>query len=246
MTEKLKRGVLVVDETTTSATIEEETSVVSGLEDKPPRSVVTCSSLASFFYEAVGDARQNQGLEATDETSYYVVSLLESFAQADLLYGVGEEGRRRDEALALLMARAMSSSSGDRINEFRRLGDMSLFISGFFSDSLRRGTVGVTYYVSMGQSAYASLSSMLRARRGKGARVYQDLYNELSETFGGWVEVLREVSATSNMSASPSDMCSGELFERWQSSGQHVSELASELLKRGLWPGNLKPTLKPG
>ena len=40
----------------------------------------------------------------------------------------------------------------------RQIGDVSLFISGFFSDSLRRKLVDVDYYVSIGGYAYNALS----------------------------------------------------------------------------------------
>ncbi|MEL6177849.1 MAG: hypothetical protein AAFS10_02800, partial [Myxococcota bacterium] len=133
MTEKLKQ-----------ASVQPGTSIVQGDTTAEPvdptgsSSVVTCASLASYFYEKVDDAKQNQGLEATDETSYYVVTLLESFAQADTLYGVDADGHRRDEALAMILAKAVESNSNDTIGHYRRLGDTSLFISGFFGDSLRR------------------------------------------------------------------------------------------------------------
>lgn len=199
--------------------------------------VVTYESLASYFYEKVGDAKQNQGLEATDETSYYVINLLESFAQADMLYGVDAEGNRRDEALAMILAKAVSSHPGETIGHYRRLGDMSLFISGFFADSLRGRSVGVAYYVDMGQGAYASLSSMMRSRRSSGAEVYRKLYGELSESFADWVEVLREVSESSQLSTPPEEEETDALFERWQRArGRRASQLASAMMRRGFFP----------
>jgi hypothetical protein len=168
--------------------------------------VLPCTSLASYFRSAVGKARQNQGLEATDTAEYYVVNVLESFADADQLFGVDEDGNRVDEAMAITLCKALDSHYHEKINHFRQLGDRSLFISGFFADSLRRRSVGVTYYIDMGQGAYSSLAGLMRNR---GGAVFKDLYSELAGRFSQWVEVLREVSEETKLSAAPQDQPRG-------------------------------------
>ena len=60
-------------------------------------------------------------------------------------------------------------------------------MSGFFSDSLRRRTVDVDYYVSMGEYAYGSLS-----RRDEDA--FAEVFGELARNFVGFMDVLADVS----------------------------------------------------
>lgn len=197
--------------------------------------VLTCTSLAAYFHETLNQARANQGLETTDATAYYVVNLLDSFAQADRLYTLSPEGRREDEALAQLLARAVESQPGERAEHYRRLGDVALFVSGFFADSLRRRPVGVAYYVDMGQGAYASASGLMR--RGSGAQALRALLSELAASFEGWVEVLREVSEEVRLSDPPARQGLDELFERWQRArGERAGALSTALLKRGALP----------
>ena len=69
----------------------------------------------------------------------------------------------------------------------RSLGDFSLFMSGFFSDSFRRRAVDVDYYVSMGEYAYGSLS-----RRDEDA--FAEVFGELARKFVGFMDVLADVS----------------------------------------------------
>ena len=73
----------------------------------------------------------------------------------------------------------------------QRIGDVALFISGFFADSLAHKAVDVDYYVHMGGSAYGSLSEEVRGTfRGN---AFADIYRELAVKFQVLVDVLNEV-----------------------------------------------------
>jgi len=198
--------------------------------------LITYTSLAAWFQQLVVNARENQGLTVSPTSEYYVVSVLEGFADGDELFGLDDDGRRRDEALARILEAAVYAPGHDRIHHYRRLGDVALFVSGFFADSLRRRTVGVPYYVGMGQAAYGALSSMFRS--GATASTFREVFEELADTFPAWVDVLREVSERSRISATPDEMDTSELVERLgRARGQRVSDLSMALLRRGVWPG---------
>ena len=64
----------------------------------------------------------------------------------------------RREPLAFRLGRALETGGSEQRARLRSLGDFSLFMSGFFSDSFRRSLVDVDYYKSMGEYAYGSLS----------------------------------------------------------------------------------------
>jgi hypothetical protein len=65
---------------------------------------------------------------------------------------------------------------------------VSLYVAGFFQDSLNRKLVDVDYYIGMGGAAYQQVA----------VRTYEDtlrdLYLELADKFGAFVDVLAEVS----------------------------------------------------
>jgi hypothetical protein len=95
----------------------------------------------------------------------------------------------------------------------RRLGDVALFIGGFFAQSLVRKLVDVDYYIAMGGTAYSALSESLRRERTQWHGV---VFNELARKFPGFVDVLAEVSA----SAQPgSDTDILRLSEIWLRTG---------------------------
>src|SRR4030095_13474592 len=81
------------------------------------------------------------------------------------------------------------------------LGDFSLFISGFFQDSLSRKLVDVDYYISMGEGAYQQLSS-LRAFR-KQQELFSMIFSELASRFVQWVDVITAVREVSHIHSKP-------------------------------------------
>src|SRR5437016_503173 len=104
----------------------------------------SAGSLSEFFKDAVERALRNQKVETTELTEFYLVQLLSEFAHAP----------RSDEALALQVCEGLSAAPVARAQKLREVGDTSLFISGFFPDSLNRSLVDVDYYIGMGEIAY--------------------------------------------------------------------------------------------
>jgi hypothetical protein len=155
-------------------------------------------------------------------TTYYVVSLLAAFA--NLKSSGAGEAMVSNEPLGIKLVRALQSSgSGQRVG-LRQVGDVSLFVSGFFSDSLRRSLVDIDYYVSIGGYAYASLGR-------DGDDPLAETFEELSEKFVSFVDVLAEVSERSSLTRN-SDLL--RLYERWLRTGSKRN--GDLLVERGLIP----------
>ena len=137
---------------------------------------------AEYFKELIESARARQHLRAGEFTSYYLVNLLCQFVRPDAREAFTEDG----EPLAIRLTRALQTAGPAPRARLRRLGDFSLFMSGFFADSLRRRTMDVDYYVSMGEYAYGSLS-----RHDEEA--FSDVFGELARKFVGFMDVLAHV-----------------------------------------------------
>ena len=203
----------------------------------PEAPVVQYTSVAAYFHEQVVAARTDQGLAATQPAEFYVVTMLESFTHADTFYRVDESGKRDLEALAGILLKACDETTpGKQLNHYRRLGDLALYLAGIFADSLRRTSVGLSYYIQMGQAAYATL-----AHHGQNTNeALRDIFGELSQTFTAWVEVLRQLGEDFGFASRAHALETSELFERWQNAPrQRALELSGELLKRGVMPSGL-------
>jgi hypothetical protein len=152
-----------------------------------------------YFRELVETAMQHQRLAAREMTSFYLVNLLAGFMHLD------RRGRQDTEPLGIRLAKALQAGGSVQRDGLRDVGDRSLFISGFFSDSLNRSLVDVDYYIALGERAYGSL-----ARQSDDA--FADVFDELSEKFSGFVDVLGEVSERTAL-ASNTDLL--RLYEKW-------------------------------
>ena len=175
---------------------------------------------AAYFKELVDSALTRQHVQAGDLTAYYLVNLLCQFVRPDARSATALDS----EPLAIRLTRALQTGGSEQRARLRSLGDFSLFMSGFFSDSLRRRTVDVDYYVSMGEYAYGSLS-----RRDEDT--FADVFGELARKFVGFTDVLADVSERTGVTSS-ADLL--RLYEKWLRTGS--SRDGKKLIGLGIVP----------
>lgn len=176
-------------------------------------------SPAEYFKELVEASLARQRLQAGDLTAFYLVNLLCQFVRLD-----ARTHTERDAPLALRLARALDSGGSEQRERLRQLGDFSLFVSGFFSDSLQRRAVDVDYYVSMGEYAYGSLGR-------RDADAFGEVFAELSRKFVGFMDVLSDVSDRTGLSSSTDVM---RLYEKWLRTGS--PRASQQLIDKGIVP----------
>jgi hypothetical protein len=181
-------------------------------------------SAVEYFKELVDEALARQHVSAGELTSFYVVHLLASFVRRRD-HQPSDSGSPNDaEPLALRLAQALESGGVRQRTTLREIGDLSLFVSGFFSDSLNRKLVDVDYYVTIGGHAYNALSRHETDQ-------LSPVFAELAEKFVGFVDVLSEVSERT-FCASNADLL--RLYEKWLKTGSRRS--GQLLVERGVVP----------
>ena len=179
--------------------------------------MVRRESAIEYFKELVDGALARQGIVAGELTAFYVVQLLTGFLQRPAADDA--------EPLALKLARALESGGSQQRASLKEIGDVSLFISGFFADSLRRKLVDVDYYVSIGGCAYNVL-------RRQETDTFSPVFAELADNFVSFVDVLSEVSERSACASNNMDLL--RLYERWLKTGSARS--GQLLVERGVVP----------
>jgi hypothetical protein len=199
------------------------------LSEQPVANLVHVENLREFFMESVGTAMESNRLSADGNTAHYVVNLLTLFARAEAFHDPDDTSPHR-KPLALMLADALDATTVDeRLFRLQRLGDMSLFIAGFFADDLQRSVVDLDYYISMGGGAYSSLSQQSRGTF-KG-RAFGPVFAELGAKFHRFVDVLNDVRSQAGSSRDTDVM---RLYEVWLKTG---SARAERLLRRaGIHP----------
>jgi len=182
-------------------------------------SVFRRESAVEFFKELVDGALAHQRLAANEMTAFYVVQLLASFVD----HSPAKDGQP-EVPLAVRLACALECGGAQQRSSLKQIGDRSLFISGFFSDSLNRTLVDVDYYVSIGGCAYNALSR-------NETDTFSPVFAELAEKFVGFVDVLSEVSERTSC-ASNSNLL--RLYEKWLRTGSPRS--GQLLVEHGVVP----------
>lgn len=175
-------------------------------------------SAVEYFKELVDGALSHQGLATQELTAFYVVQLLTSFLQRP------PSDAADDTPLGLRLARALESGGIRQRTSLKHIGDVALFVSGFFSDSLNRKLVDVDYYVSIGGCAYSALSRVE-------TDTFSPVFAELGTKFVGFVDVLSEVSERTSCSCN-ADLL--RLYEKWLKTGSRRS--GQLLVERGIVP----------
>ncbi len=153
------------------------------------------------FKGLIKSAFEHQRLETDEMAEYYLSSLLASY--------VTSENMSR-EPLAITYLKAMESDRATQAHLMKQVGDFSLFMSGFFSDSLKRKIVDIDYYIAIGSSSYGSLAALHRGDACK--KTLFRLFTELALRFNAFAEIISEVSETSGLT-NPNDIL--RLYEKW-------------------------------
>jgi hypothetical protein len=180
------------------------------LEDA--RGVQPVANLREFFHDTLQGALARQHVAVEDQTEHYVVNLLTLFARSEALYD-GAPGARLRPLVAMLCEALETRSPAERNRALQRLGDVSLFIAGFFARSFATRLIDIDYAIAMGGRAYGALAQ--QGGHGRG-RVLAAVFGELSAKFQPLVDALNDISECSYRH---SDRDILRLYEVWLKTG---------------------------
>jgi hypothetical protein len=196
--------------------------------------LVTTQSLSEYFKDLLEGAMSRQQAPLGQVTEFYLVDLLARFTDATALYVQKPDGSLEEEPLALQLQKALSGSREEKVAALRKLGDSSLYVAGFFGDSLTTRLVDLDYYIAMGGTAYGALANMTRTRPVSGA--FGSLYEELCDKFLTIVDLFNEVSERVAVTTNRGVV---RLYERWVKTGSE--RLTRLLAEQGVVPALVKP-----
>lgn len=178
--------------------------------------VAEAANLFDYFHGRIETAASGEGL--TGDTTLYLTSLLAERARSDA-------PKLPETTLVELHARAAQAPPGVQAATYRELGDRSLYIAGYFPESLTRKTVGPAYYTHMGAAAYHRTHEVLRRWF---ASAFGTVFQELSERFDACVAILAGVRRAHD--DEPDEVL--RMYQEWVATGDEA--VAARLRARGL------------
>jgi hypothetical protein len=175
--------------------------------------VMPVANLQEFFRDSLHGALERAHVAVEDQTEHYVVNLLTLFARSEALYE-GPPGCVQLKPLVVMLCEALEAPTpAERNRGLQRLGDVSLFVAGFFARSFAARLIDIDYHIAMGGRAYGELAQAIARGRG---RVLGAVFAELSEKFTSVVDALNDISETSYRH---SDRDILRLYELWLKTG---------------------------
>jgi hypothetical protein len=177
--------------------------------------VLAVASLREYFHGALQQALAHQHVAVEDQTEHYVVNILTIFARSEQLFEQTPDGVRLRPLVQMLSDALEAPTVAERERGLQRLGDVSLFVSGFFAHGFARKLVDIDYHIAMGGRAYGTLANGVgRSRRHVLCRVF----GELAAKFQPIVDALGEISDAAKR-YSQADIL--RLYEIWLKTGSN-------------------------
>lgn len=169
--------------------------------------ILASCSIQEYFREMLMKALKDSSVELTDHAEVYLVGLLTEFMRTENAFAGVDPGEK--PALTVLFGRAQESDKEEATRIYKHLGDSSLYLISFFNDSKQSELVGENYYITMGESAYQSVSVLMRDSSGTAAALYAELADRFSELVG----VLKAVNFAANHANSKAYLSDEKLIE---------------------------------
>lgn len=174
-----------------------------------------------FFLDKITAAQAKNDVTIDRDVEFYLVALLCDFIQPAQRSPYLQQ---LDKPLALFLKETLEAPAHEQLTRFRILGDLSLYVGGFFQESFNRRLIDVDYYIAIGSTAYHKTA----ARVGNSSR---HVYEKLSHNFALLVELVAEVAVVPVPSRTVDILAT---YDRWTRSNSH--RLLRTLLELGIDP----------
>lgn len=165
------------------------------MDKKEQDSVILEASLQTFFFDELEKVNKKFQSPVSKEKIFYSSLVMDKFSQSKHFFE--KDGDRfRDKILGVKLLEASHLPKNKKKEMIKDVAETSLFICGFFSDSLNRKIVDISYYKDVGQTAYGMLDGMIPS--------FYDIdsfYRSVSSQFETLAQLMKVVSESTHQNA---------------------------------------------
>ena len=156
-------------------------------------SLILETSLQAFFYDQLAELNKKTAAPLPNETIYYSSIVMDKFSQSKEYFEI-LDGKVREKTLGKKLLECTHLSKVTQKRELRDIGDTALLLCGFFSESLNKKIIDLSYYHEVGQIAYRRLNTII-------PDVFQveSFYDQLSDKFKDMTQMMTIVAQQNNM-----------------------------------------------
>ncbi|MBL7664250.1 MAG: hypothetical protein JNM93_03900 [Bacteriovoracaceae bacterium] len=151
--------------------------------------IITVPSLQSYFFESLTEINRNLVHPLPEKALYYSSDVLEKFSISSEYFET-EDGKVREKILGEKFLMATSKSFEEQKRIYKDIGDTSLILCGYFSDSISKKIVDRSYYKNLGVTAYKRLNSVVPSLLDM-----PSFFEILAYSFDGLTQIISEVAS---------------------------------------------------
>ncbi|MCX6111858.1 MAG: hypothetical protein NTY22_01020 [Proteobacteria bacterium] len=177
----------------------------------------------AFFSELLEVAIKNQKLRISDSAKVYLIDLLSRNVSNNELIGNNPRCPYADKPISIVFQQSLIEPINQRREMLKYVGDYSLYIGGYFNESLNNKIIDVDYYISIGGQAFGNLSKITKSSQT--ASLYYEIFNK----FANLVDIFMEISFDTFITRAE-DLI--RLYDRWLQTGSNVLE--RKLMEKGI------------
>ncbi len=121
--------------------------------------IILSANLKGFFFEGLSEINKKSLCPVPESIIYYSSDVLDKFALSQDFFETSE-GKVREKILGMKLLEATQFNRDEQKKIYKEVGDMSLLVCGYFSESVNKKIIDTQYYSQLGKMAYSHLNNV--------------------------------------------------------------------------------------
>lgn len=127
--------------------------------DSGAKKIILSTNLKGFFFEGLSELNKKSLCPVPESIIYYSSDVLDKFALSEDFFETSE-GKVREKILGMKLLEATQCTRDEQKRIYQEVGEMSLLVCGYFSQSVNKKIVDTHYYSQLGKMAYSHLNNV--------------------------------------------------------------------------------------
>lgn len=123
------------------------------------KKIILSTNLKGFFFEGLSELNKKSLCPVPESVIFYSSDVLDKFILSEDFFEMSE-GKVREKILGMKLLEATQHTREEQKKIYREVGDMSLMVCGYFSQSVNKKIVDTNYYAQLGKMAYSHLNNV--------------------------------------------------------------------------------------
>lgn len=121
--------------------------------------IILSTNLKGFFFDGLSEINKKSLCPVPESIIYYSSDVLDKFALSQDFFETSE-GKVREKILGMKLLEATQYNRDEQKKIYKEVGDMSLLVCGYFSESVNKKIVDKDYYAQLGKMAFSHLNNV--------------------------------------------------------------------------------------